>query len=364
MKAVIGAGPAGSYFASLAGDCELFEEHREIGKPVACTGIMTKAIFDLVKLDDDVVLNTLRRVRVFGLREELVIPLRQREIVVDRAKLDQFLVRKAEDGGVRLRMGHRFLGMKNGKLVFRVGDLVQRYDADIVVGADGPGSLVGMGVGLLRGRKYWVGKQYRVKMRNDAEEFSVFFGEIPDFFGWVVPEDEEYARVGIASEKFSAGYFEMLVKRLGLRKEDFVECQSGIIPRYDGRRASKGNVYLLGDAAGHVKATTGGGIVYGMRGARCLANALRKGDDYERAWRKEFGRELWFHLQIRKFLNTLDAEDYDGLLKRLQRVAIGEYNRDYPFRKMGILMQPGLLWWGLSHVVKHTCILRSSSHNL
>ena len=198
-----------------------------------------------------------------------------------------------------------------------------------------------------------MGKQYRVRMKSNPEEFTVLFGQIPDFFGWVVPEDDGYARVGIASEKFSGKYFEMLVKRLGLQKEDFVECQSGIIPRYDGSRASKGDVYLLGDAAGHVKATTGGGIVYGMRGARCLARSLQRGEDYEKAWRREFGRELWFHLQIRKFLNLLDAEDYDGLLKRLQSVAIGDYNRDYPFRKMQILMQPGLLWWGLSRVVKH-----------
>lgn len=353
MVAVIGAGPAGSYFSSLTGDCELFEEHREIGKPVACTGIMTKAILDLVKLDDEIIVNTLKRVRVLGLHEELVIPLHEPEIVVDRARLDQFLVRRAEDAGVKLRLGHRFLGMKQRQLVFQAGNAVRKYHAEVLVGADGPGSAVGRGAGLLRGRKYWAGKQYRVKMRSNPGEFTVFFGEIPDFFGWVVPENEGYARVGIASEKFSGRYFERLVERLGLRKDDFVECQSGVIPRYDGSKASSGNVYLLGDAAGHVKATTGGGIVYGMRGARCLAASLQRGEDYESAWRREFGRELWFHLYIRKFLNTLNAEDYDGLLRRLQHVAIGEYNRDYPFRKLHILIQPGLLLWGLSRVAKH-----------
>lgn len=354
MVAVVGAGCVGSYFASLIGASELFEEHREIGNPVACTGIMTRTIFDLVKLDEGVIVNTLKRVRVRGLREELRIALREPEIVVDRAKLDQFLAEKAVDAGVRLRTGHRFVGRKGKQLLFQAGNAVRKYDAEIVVGADGPGSAVGRSVGLLGRRRYWVGKQYRVRMRNDADEFQVFFGEIPDFFGWVVPENEEYARVGIASEKFSGRYFEMLVARLGLAPKDFAECQSGVIPRFDGGRASKGNVFLLGDAAGHVKATTGGGIVYGMRGARCLARCLQRGEDYERAWRREFGRELWFHLGVRKFLNMLDGKDYDGLLRRLQRVAIGAYSRDEPFRNIGVLMQPGLLLWGLSRVAKHT----------
>ena len=66
MKAVIGAGPAGSYFAYLDKDCTLFEEHKEIGKPVACTGIMTKAIFDLIDVDKKVIVNELKRVRVLG----------------------------------------------------------------------------------------------------------------------------------------------------------------------------------------------------------------------------------------------------------------------------------------------------------
>ena len=352
MINVVGAGPAGSYFSYLCKEeCRLFEEHKEVGKPVACTGIMTKAIFDLVDVDKDVIVNELSKVRVVGKDNEMVFNLRDKEVVVDRGKFDKFIVEKAVDNGVKTMLNHKFIGCKNDKAVFKSGNFTRKYEYGKLVGADGPNSLVARENGLMMGRKYWVGKQYSVKMRCDSEEFVVFFGEIPDFFGWVVPENDGMARVGVASERFSGRYFDELVKRIDVGKEKFVECQSGLIPMYNGDRACKGDVYLLGDAAGHVKATTGGGLVYGMRGARCLANAINNGGDYEKEWRKEFGRELWFHLQVRRFLNRLNGRDYDEMIELLKKVDLGGYNRDYPFRSLGLLMNPGLMRFGVKHLL-------------
>ncbi len=349
MKAVIGAGPAGSYFSYLDKDCTIFEEHKEIGKPAACTGIMTKAIFDLIEIDKEVIVNELKRVRVLGMNNEVVFNLKDREIVVDRAGFDKFLFQKAIDNGVKAKLGHKYIGRKNDELVFKTGNFVKKYKYDNIIGADGPNSLVARESGLMVNRKYWVGKQYSVKMKVDPEEFTVFFGEIPDFFGWIVPENERIARIGVASEKFSGKHFDFLAGKLNVKKKDLIECQSGLIPKYDGAIASKDNVYLLGDAASHVKATTGGGIVYGMRGAKCLAEAFSSGKDYEKLWRAEFGKELWFHLRIREFLNKLDGKDYDEMIGILKKIDLGSYNRDYPFRSLGLLMNPRLFWFFLKH---------------
>jgi len=257
MINVIGAGPVGGYFAYL---CEqgvmIFEEHDAIGKPVACTGIMTKRIFDLVKLDKKVIVNELDKVRVVGGSKEVEFKLNEKEIVVDRERFDRFLLDKAVDKGVKLVLGHRFIGCKNNQAVFRVKNALKRYEYDALVGADGPGSLVGREAGLLGGRKYLVGKQYRVKMKNEADVFSVYLGDVHGFFGWVVPENSEVARLGVASERFAGMYLEMLMKRLGLEKKEIIECQSGLIPVYDGGRCCRNNVYLIGDAGGHVKATS------------------------------------------------------------------------------------------------------------
>ena len=175
MINIIGAGPVGGYFAYLCRqEAMLFEEHKSIGRPVACTGIMTKRIFDLVKLDKNVIVNELDKVRVISGAKEVEFKLNEKEIVVDREGFDRFLLDKAVDKGARLVLGHKFIGCKNNQAVFKVKNALKRYKYDALVGADGPGSLVGRGAGLLKGRKYLVGKQYRVRMKNEDNVFIVF----------------------------------------------------------------------------------------------------------------------------------------------------------------------------------------------
>jgi len=355
MIGVIGAGPAGSYFSSLMKEnVMLFEEHKEIGKPVACTGIMTPAIFDLTSLRKDVIVNTLDTVRVLGPHTSTDIPLKEKEIVVDRARLDQSLAEQALENGVIVKTEHKFVGNKKGHLFFNHKNNVIKYPYEVLVGADGPYSTVARINTLSSKRAYWVAKQYSVKVKTEPNVFTVFFGDVPDFFGWMVPESDSMARIGIASKKHVAGHFDALLKKLDISQKNLVECQAGPIPIYDPRaRTSKENIYLLGDAAGHVKATTGGGIVYGMRGARCLADSLKNGKDYEKTWRNEFGKELWFHLQIRKFLDKLSSKDYDQLISLLQTTDLGKYNRDYPLQKLHLLMKPGLFFFALRNLLKN-----------
>lgn len=66
-------------------------------------------------------------------------------------------------------------------------------------------------------------------------------------------------------------------------------------------------VLLVGDAAGHVKPSTGGGVVYGGMGAIMAATAInnniRKGislEAYEKAYRKRYWFDLMLHSAIQK----------------------------------------------------------------
>jgi flavin-dependent dehydrogenase len=87
-----------------------------------------------------------------------------------------------------------------------------------------------------------------------------------------------------------------------------------MIPVYDGKKTVFGNRALVGDAAGQVKASSGGGVVLGMLCAEILADAVKKENisHYETEWRKEYGGILNDHLLVRKLLNHMN---YDKLLR-------------------------------------------------
>jgi flavin-dependent dehydrogenase len=172
-------------------------------------------------------------------------------------------------------------------------------------------------------------------MKSEKDLFKVHFDKniSEDFFGWIVPENEEVARVGIGSEKNSEFYFKQYLTKLG--NPEIIDYQSGLIPIYDPKpKRSNGNVYLIGDAALQVKALSGGGIIKGMLAAEELNKALINSLDYEKLWRKRMGKDLALSLRIRNFLNKLDNKEYDKLVKSFNKNALSSFNREFPKKSL------------------------------
>ena len=164
MINVVGAGPAGSFFSlNVKDEVRIFEEHKEVGKPIACTGILTSAITDLINVNKSVIVNRIKKVRLIAPNNDYCeFKLRNEEIIVYRDKFDQFLVEKALDKGVELYKQHRFLNFnKNGKLIseFETGKGKKNFSSDILVGADGSVSKVAQAAGLYVNRKNWVDRK-------------------------------------------------------------------------------------------------------------------------------------------------------------------------------------------------------------
>jgi flavin-dependent dehydrogenase len=74
-------------------------------------------------------------------------------------------------------------------------------------------------------------------------------------------------------------------------------------------------VLLAGDAAGQVKATTGGGIVFGAAAARIAAECIAAGraKEYEARWRAALWEDLELHQKLRRFFNSLPDERMESL---------------------------------------------------
>jgi geranylgeranyl reductase family protein len=353
MIIIVGGGPIGCFLggvlAKAGKDVSIFEEHGQIGKPVQCTGIVTEELGKIFRLEEEFIVNKLDKVRVYAKNKKIEIPTK--DIVIDREKFDRYLARKAEKYGAKIFLEHKFLGIMRKDAIFADrSNKIIKVKAEAVIGADGALSEVGKANDMFKKRKFYFGMQARVKGRFDSGVYETYFGSIcRDFFCWVVPESSNIARIGCASKGNPKEAFKRFLDVKGIDKKNIIDYQAGLIPIYDNKAdIEKKGVYLVGDSAGHVKATTGGGLVPGMKAAKILAKCLIYNKNYEKELRK-LKKELGMHLKIRDMLNKFDDEDYNNLLKlmrdkKIKRI-LGKYNRDNAKKAVfkAVIAKPSIL---------------------
>lgn len=357
MITIIGAGPAGSYLGYLLAkqgkDVTILEEHNKIGSPVQCTGIVTHSIEKFFRLKNEVIAKHLDKVIVVSKNNKIQVNVD--EIVMWRDKFDQFVADMAENAGAKILLNHKFLefsGRNSIKIRDKKNDKIKELKTDFIIGADGPYSAVAKAAGIYSNPRYYIGMQAKVRLKMDTSSFETYFGsDFPDFFGWCVPESENIARLGIGCLENAQEYFYRFLKnRTG--REEVICWESGLIPLYNPKKViQKDNVYLIGDAAGQVKCTTGGGIIPSLKAAQTLCGCIINGKDYNKEFKRQSGKELLLHLRIRKLLNKFSDSDYDRLLNLMSsekvRKILKKYDRDTPIPLVTnlLLKEPRFLYF-------------------
>ena len=115
MITVIGGGPAGCFYASKEqnDDVHIFEEHASIGNPISCTGILTESIQRVTDIRKDLILSKIKQFKIVAPNGKATyVDLQKQNLVLDRAKFDQFIRDKALDNGATLHLKERFLGCR------------------------------------------------------------------------------------------------------------------------------------------------------------------------------------------------------------------------------------------------------------
>lgn len=358
MIAIVGAGPAGCFagycLAKKGKDVTIIEEHEKIGAPVHCTGIVTSSISRIIRPKKEFVVNRIRKAVIFSGKSRLEVRLKSPNLVLDREKFDLHIAGMAEACGAKILAGTKYIG-NEGKRVYTAKGV---FSAESIIGADGPLSSVAKINCMFGKRLFWHGVQARVKIENGNNvEFYPDIGTI----AWAVPENEEIMRVGLMAppEKANILFKKFLSQKFANAK--IMGYQSGLIPVYNPRlQSQKGNVFLVGDAAAQVKATSGGGIIQGLEAAECLAECLAEGKDYEKAWKKAIGKELWLHLMMRKVMDRFSSSDWNSLVRifsrEKSRKMLENFDRDYPsrFALRMLLSEPRLAFFA-------KCLLRKPS---
>jgi flavin-dependent dehydrogenase len=157
-------------------------------------------------------------------------------------------------------------------------------------------------------------------------------GLAPGGFGWVVPVwrgDRSYARVGVMAERLAPTHFTRLMDRVSSRwglDWDGAPPRQKILPLSSIARTYRERLLVVGDAAGLVKPTTGGGIYYSLLSAALAAGVLlpalgdgdlsaRRLSDYQRQWKARLKNELDTQLSFRKLVQQMSDDDIEGLFE-------------------------------------------------
>ncbi len=335
---IIGGGPVGSYLAcklAKAGlDTLVLEKRKRVGEAVCCTGIVSQDCFDAFDFDSNLILRKANSAKVFSPTGKIIRLWRQENqaYIIDRAALNMSMYEKAKTVGVRYIFNSIAEDIKPEKERITVVSVIDgkdvEYTARVVVLAAGFGSKFINRLGLGESGDFVVGAQVEVTNTN-AEEIEVYMGgEVaPGFFAWLVPTSAQKALVGLLSRRDPKKYLEKLLFLLKAEGKidfgDFKMDSRGITVKPPAKTYSR-RLIVVGDAAGQVKPTTGGGIYFGLLSAeiaaRNLINALEKNDfsakqlsSYQKEWKKELGDELNICYWSRKLYEKLSDTQIDKI---------------------------------------------------
>lgn len=295
---------------------------------------------ELGPVTDGAVVNEVRTFELFADGKFATIELRKPDLVLERSRLLCDLADDAQRAGAEVLFAHRFVDVtREGgqmKLLARApgrgGDRV--WACDDLIGADGALSRVAQGAGWPRQTTVPL-VQARVRTPDGMPRDTVrvwFRPEDTPYFYWLIPEEDGTGVLGLigGTRRSVRPRLDTFLRAKGLRP---LEYQAARIPLYTRWRPVRrpfvdGSVYLVGDAAGHVKPTTVGGLVTGFRGASAVVERmLGLGSRRIRSLRRELDR----HLLVRRALNRFGEREYAkliDLLGRPENALLGSYSRD------------------------------------
>ena len=326
---VIGASTAGLYaayrLARKGFEIHLYEAEPSLN-PAPRTLILTPYFLQVLDFPpDEVIINRVWQFELISAGASATVTLKEPDLVVERRKLFGLLMRQALEVGVNIHWGHCLEGLEeeSGRLLlrFRTDQGYKFVPSSTVIGADGAESIVGR----LLGRKALplvavIQAKVNFPKPIPPDKVQVWFDRNRTrFFVWLIPESSTAGVVGLIADSMEEAR-RSLEDFLSSHSWEPTSFQAAIVSLYlpgtdmvVGR--GKKRAILVGDAAGHMKNTTVGGVVTGLRGASALipsSGGVKVGD----AW-QALKRELSLHAWLRRLLDTFSDEDYNLLLKLL-----------------------------------------------
>ena len=339
---VIGAGPAGIHAASLlaqAGlDVVLFEAQSRVGERAICSGVVGDEAFARFDLPTQPILSDIRCIQAISpggrkLEHRADAPLAQ---VIDKGEFNRALAQRAVKAGVELQLGCWVNSLEVEKhsveiqyRTIEAGPASLR--AEVAIITTGVNGSLNYALGLAHPRQFLRALQAEMNLppNGHGNATRVFVGQkvAPGAFGWEIPLGNNRWRVGLMTEDNPDPYFAKLVQRIA----PHTDISTLRIDRKGIAQAAMGRCVVeraiaAGEAAGHIKTTTGGGIYYGLLSAELVADVVirafrtknfstRTLGEFERYWRSTFGNELMVGYFARKLASHFTDAQIDSFFE-------------------------------------------------
>ncbi len=331
---IIGAGPAGASLASyLSGDgveCILIDKKKRIDTPLRCAEYVPRAIGRLFDRPiSGINLSTVSMNTYIDYK--YVNTISSPGFMLDRPVFIKSVVTDFKDNGGKFMPGTKAVSFHRDNDPGMVSTVIQGSDGErstiksrIVVGADGPNSIVGKYIGSTNsGYILGLGENVPV-MAKDKNKTLVFFSpEIEGGYGWIFPKEEstnlgigcqfagDRKNINLALKKiykdFKKKVFLMDIFNLSgstARLSPPVEASftAGLIPASGmNKKTVSGSFILAGDAAGLSNPITGAGIYNAVNSSKIISavilDALKNNNmdvlaDIEKQYLDTFWRSL------------------------------------------------------------------------
>jgi len=316
----------------------VIEEDYEIGTPEHCGGLVSvPAMDELGIIPMRATLDNKVRTALISSPsgKSFVLDARpQQVIVLDRREFDKQIAHQAKVNGAEIRVRSSLREITKDGVKTSDGEI----KCKIVVDARGVSSLIHKDrTGILQSAQYevyadWINKE-RVEVYLDQEKY-------PGFFAWIIPTRGDEAKVGVAGKGInSAKTLEDFLKQKG-RYSAVRKIFAPIWIKGPIKEFVKGNVVVVGDAAGQAKPTTAGGIyssgLGGILAGQAISKFIESGKEedlleYQKKWSDRFGKEFEHMLLARTLLERLDNKTIDSLFSSITPEILNEISKEGSF---------------------------------